>query len=193
MELPVSRGLRQITAGRERPLVLFDLVEALIIEHSHQRGISRCTVRILDFKRPFFLLTRSQTVAESLPRQAKSLVGHWASDGLLVFVTYTVLDPCIGHKQAVTVFFFINKLPVEQLTVLLYDATLNHLVASIDAIDHVEVRIAGAYLNSDRLSIIGELRIRTVEPVVGLRGRFRVIKPEYHKGHVYRVAFAHSL
>ena len=190
-ELPRRRRLRQIIRGRERPLVLFNLVEALVVEHCHQRGVSRCAVGIHDAQAPLFLLTGSQSVAEGFPRQSQPLVGHRTPDGLLVPVTLSVLHPGIGNEQAVAIFFLIGEFPVQQLGILLHYTTFYHLVTGIDAIDDVEVGIAGTYLYGDGLAVAGELAVRHIEPVVGLGGGLLVVKSEHHESHVYRVVFTY--
>ena len=189
-ELPGSRGLRQIVRRVERPLVLLDLIKTLVVEHCHQRSISRCTVRILDSQFPFLLLTRCQTVTEGFPCQSQFFVRHRTSDSLLVFVTYTVLNPRIGYEQTISIFLLIHKLPIEKFCILPHRTLLYDLVAGIDTIDHIKIRIAGTDLQSDGLSIVGELAVRNIEPVVCLCGRLCIVQAKDHKGHINRVAFA---
>ena len=173
--------------------MLLDLVKALVVEHSHQRSIGRRAVRIHDAQTPLFLLTRRQTVAEGLPRQAKLLVGRRTTDDLLVLVTLAVLHPSEGDKQAVAVFFLVDELSVNQFCILLHSTFLYDRVAGIDAIDDVEVWVAGANLHGDRFAVAGELAVRHVEPFVCLAGRLRVVQSEDHEGHVNRVLFTDGL
>ena len=112
---------------------------------------------------------------------------------MLVLMELSVLHPRIGDEQAVAVVFLVHELPVQQFAVLLHDALFYHGVAGIDAIHHVQVRIAGTHLNDDGLAVVGKLRGRGIEPVAGLGGRLRIVKTEHHKGHVYRVVFTDCL
>ena len=140
-ELPNGRGLRQIVGGCERPIVRLDLVKTLVIEHRHQRRISRCPVGIHHLQAPFLLLSGGQAVAERFPRQPQLLVGHRAFDGLLVTIAHAILHPRIAQQQTVAVFLLIFQFPVQQFTALLHHPTLNDLVSGIDGIDDVEVGV----------------------------------------------------
>ena len=114
-----------------------NLVEALIVEHSHQTGICRCTIRILNLQAPFLLLSRSQTIAEGLPRQTEFLVGHRTLDRLLMTIAYSLLHPCIGKQQPIAVFLLVFELTINQLTILLYLTLLYYLVVCIDGVEDV--------------------------------------------------------
>ena len=186
-ELPNGRRLRQIVGGCERPIVRLDLVKTLVVEHRHQRRISRCAVRIHHLQAPFLLLSGCQTVAERLPRQAQLLIGHRAFDGLLVAIAHAILHPRIAQQQTVAVFPLIFQFPVQQFTVLLHYPTLNDLVAGINAIDDMEVGVAGTNLQRHWCAVVGELAFRYIEPVVRRRGGFAVVESEDHKSHIHAV------
>ena len=186
-ELPNGRGLRQIVGRHERPIVHLDLVKTLIVEHRHQRRISRCPVGIHHLQAPFLLLSGGQAVAERLPRQPQLLVGHRAFDGLLMTIAHTILHPRIAQQQTVAVFLLIFQFPVQQFTALLHHPTLNDLVAGINAIDDMEVGVAGTNLQRHGCAVVGELALRHIEPVVRRRGGFGVVESEDYKGHVHTV------
>ena len=171
----------------------FNLIQALVVDHSHQRGVSGTAVGFHNTQAPLFLLSWCQTVAEGLPRQSQTFVGHRTSDGMLVLMELSVLHPCIAHQQAIAVCFLIGELSVQQFAILFHHTVFYHRVAGIDAIDHVDVRVARSHLNGNGFAVIGELRGRGIEPVVGLRSRLRVVQSEDDKRHVYRVVFAYSL
>ena len=92
--LPGSAGLRQIGGWGERPVVLFDGIQTLVVEHSHETGVGSCAVGFLNGESPFLLLTRRQSVAECLPLQLQLFVGHGTLDELAVTIALAVLDPC---------------------------------------------------------------------------------------------------
>ena len=163
------------------------LVETLIVEYGHERGIGWCSVRLGNLQLPFLLLTRCQTVTEGLPRQRQTFIGHRASDGLPVCMTLAVLYPCIGQQQSIAVFFLIGKLTINQLTVLLHATTFQQFIASKDRIDDMQVWITGTHLNGNWLAIAGKLAIRRIEPVVRLHGWLLVIKAKYHKLYIHLV------
>ena len=166
------------------------LVETLIVEHSQQRGISWCSVRLGNLQLPLLLLARCQAVTEGLPRHLQTLIWHRTSDGMLVYMALAVLDPCIGQQQAITVFFLIGKLPVNQFTVLLDATTFQQLFARIDRIDDMQVRIAGTHLDYNGLAITGELAIRRIKPVIRLQGWFLVVKAEHDKLDIHFIVSA---
>ena len=103
--------------GGKTPLVGLQLVEALVVEHSHQTGSSRTFVRLGDRQRPLFLLTGSQSVAEGCPLHFHPLVRHRTHDGLLVHIAAAVLDPRIGEQQAIMILLLILELAVQQRAV----------------------------------------------------------------------------
>ena len=51
----------------------------------------------------------------------------------------------------------------------------------------MQVWIAGTHLNGDRLTVVGELAIRRIEPVVSLRGRLLVVKSKHYKLHIHLI------
>ena len=140
-------------------MVRINLVEALIVEHSHERGISGCTVRLRYLQFPFFLLSRCQTVTERLPRRLQPLVRHRTCNGLLMHVAYAVLHPSEGQEQTIAILFLIGKLTINQRGIFFHAATLQHLVATENRVDDMQIRIAGTYLNCNGFTIIWELRV----------------------------------
>ena len=103
-----------------------------------------------------------------------------------------ILHPRISNQQAVTVFFLIRKLAVNQCTILLDAATFQQFVTRKDRIDDMQVRVAGANLHRNRLAIAGELVIGHVEPVVRLCGWLLVVQTKHHKRHVQLIVTACS-
>ena len=134
----------------KRPLVLADGVEALVVEHSHQTGISRFSVRTLNGQLPLFLLSWCQTVAEGGPRHLQLFLGHRTDDGSLMLMTDTILHPGEGEQQSVAVFFLVSKLAIDEGCILVNFPTLNHLVAGKEGIDDMEVGIRRTHLNGNR-------------------------------------------
>ena len=157
--LPQGGRQRQIVRRSKRPLVMTNLVEALVIEHSQQTGIGGCTVWILYLQAPLLLLPRNKTIAEGFPCQAQLLVRHRTLDGLVMAVTHAILHPGIGQQQAIAIFFLVGKLAINQFTVLLHLALLNDFLAGIDGVENVQVGSTAAHLQGDWRSIVGELLV----------------------------------
>ena len=191
-KVPTGKGLGQIVHRSKRPLVLAYLVQTLVVKHGHQRGISRCAVRIHHLQPPLLLLSGNQPVTERLPCQSQFLVWHRTLDTLLMDVTLVVLHPCIGHEQTVAVFFTIGEFPVEQFSVLFHHTTFNHLVACKNAIDDMKVRIDRSHLQCDGCTVVGELIVRHIEPVMGLKSRLHVVQAENNELHVNLVVTTNS-
>ena len=57
----------------------------------------------------------------------------------------------------------------------------------------MQIRVAGTHLDCNRRTVAGELAVRHVEPVIGLRGRFLVVQAEHHELHVHLVIATFSL
>ena len=108
-------------------------------------------------------------------------------------VTLTVLHPGEGQQQAIAVFFFVGQFQVQQLVTAVNSPPFDDLIAGKDAVDDMYVRIGRTYLNGDRLAVVGELRGRLPEPIVGLRSGTLIVEGEYHKLTLDGVALADSL
>ncbi len=185
--LPIGGGQRQIERGIEGPTMMIDLVEALVVEHGHERGVGRRTVGPRHAQRPLLLLSGRQAVAEGLPVHGEPLLGHRSHDGVSVGVAHAVLDPRKGQQQAVAVFFFICQLAVDECAVLPHAAALQQRFAAEHRIDDVQVRIAGTDLDGNGAAVGRKLRVGSVEPVVGLGGRALVVQTEHHELDVHAV------
>ena len=114
-------------------------IEALIVEHSHETGVSDSTVRLVNLQLPLLLLARGQAVAEGCPLQLQFLFGHGTADELLVTVALTILHPCEGQQEAVAVLLTVGELAI--LTILLDGTFLNLLLASKETIYNIGVGI----------------------------------------------------
>ena len=112
--LPVGRRQRYIDGGRQRPSVGSNLIEALVVERSHQLGIDRLTGSITDRERPFLLLSWFQTVAERSPLQFQLFVGQRTSYLGSMRVAVLILHPGKGQHQTVLIGFLVSQLEVEQ-------------------------------------------------------------------------------
>ena len=112
--LPVGRRQWYIDGGHQRPPVGSNLIEALVIERSHQLGIDRFTGSITDRERPFLLLSWFQTVAERSPLQFQLFVGQRTSYLGSMRVAVLILHPGEGQHQTVLIGFLVSQLEVEQ-------------------------------------------------------------------------------
>ena len=192
---PIPEGMRlwQCADRAERPTVGIQGIEALVVEHGHQRGVGRRAVGLSHLQAPLFLLAGHQPVAEGLPRQLQLLVGHGAAQEALVLVAHAVLHPGVCDEQSVAVFFFIGKLAVDERTALLHGTALNQRVTGKEPIDDVHIGIRRAYLHGDGCTVGRELVVRHVVPVVGRGGGHLVAKCKDHERHVERVLLADGL
>ena len=116
-------------------------IEALIVEHSHETGVSDSTVRLVNLQLPLLLLARGQAVAEGCPLQLQFLFGHGTADELLVTVALTILHPCEGQQEAVAVLLTVGELAIDELAILLDGTFLNLLLASKETIYNIGVGI----------------------------------------------------
>ena len=157
------------------------LIQALVVEHRHQRGVGRLAVRPRHGERPLFLLSWRQTVAEGLPRQFQVLVGQGALDMGRVAVAHVLLHPGEGQQDAVAPRFLIGQFAVDQFVALVDGARLDAMGAGEDAVDDMYVLTRRAYLDGHGLAVVGELAVRHPEPVVGLVGWPFVVEREDHK------------
>ena len=173
MPRAIGKGYRN---GRHQtPRMGIDLVEALVVERSHQLGIDRLTVSILDGERPLLLLSRRQSVTEGGPRQRQTFVGQGSTDGSRMGIANTVLYPRKGEQKTVVIFLLIFQFEVIQLVALIHSPLFDEFLTGKDTVDDVYVRIRRSHLYRDGLSVIGELSGREPEPVFGFRGRHLII------------------
>ena len=140
---------RYIYIRCKRPVVAIELFERLVVHRRHELCVCRRAVRVRHHEFPLFLLTRCQTVAEGFPAQRELLVGHRALDGRFVRIELAVLYPRKGEQQARAVRFLVGELLVPEGVALVHGTTLYDGVTRNDAIHHVHVVGAGAYLYSD--------------------------------------------
>ena len=169
------------------------LVEALVVERGQELGVSRRAVRVDDAQRPLLLLSWCKTVAERCPLHPQTGVGQRTGDAGLMAVHLAVLHPAVGEQQTVTVLLLIRQLEVDKSVAYVAVAAVYHLVAGIDGIDDVQIRVGGSHLQGDGLAIAGEARATQVEPVVGFLGGRRVVEREHGERLLQRLASADGI
>ena len=155
-----------------------NLIETLVIERRHQLCIGRRAVGFLHRQRPFLLLARCQAVTEGLPLQLQLFVGQWPQNLRLVGIELTLLHPGEGEQQTVAIFRFVCQFAVNELIRTVDGTTLDNAVATDDAVDDMHVLSRRAYLYGDGGAVVGELGIRHIEPIIGLKGRPLVVEVE---------------
>ena len=96
-------------------------------------------------------------------------------------IALAILYPGEVQGNAITIFLFIGKLTVDEFVGLVHGTRLYQPVGGKDAIDNMDILVRRAYLEGDRLTVVGEPAIRLIEPVVGLCGRTFVVEGEHHE------------
>ena len=163
------------------PRKLCQLIQALVIERSHELCIDRTAFGILHHERPLLLLTRGETIAEGGPLQLKLLLGQGPFDLCLMGIAMSLLHPSEGVQQAVAIFLFIGGLDIQQLMALIDEALLDDLFSSKDTIYDMHILGRRTHLDGDGRAVVRELCGRLPEPVVCLNNWHLVVEGEHHE------------
>ena len=167
--------------------MFLQLIETLVIECSHQLGIGRLTFRIKNAECPLLLLARGKLVAEGGPLQFQALVGQGALYHGRMLIAPAVLHPGKGHEQTVSVSLFVGGFYLKETVAPVNGTTLDHLISCKDAIHDMNVLVGRTHLDGNGRSVIGELRRRLIEPVIGSFCWGLVVEREQHETTLQRV------
>ena len=121
--------------------MLRQLIKTLIIKRRHHLGIYRLAVTVFHAECPLFLLTWCQTITEGRPLHTEFLIWQRTENLCRMGIALAILHPSKGQQQTVAIVLLVVEFQVQQLIVTVYGSTLNHLIASEDAIDDMHVSI----------------------------------------------------
>ena len=122
-------------------------------------------------ERPLLALPRRELVAERLPRQAQPVVRHGAGDEIAMGVKLAADHPCGPDGKSVAIAAVIFEAAGEKGVTDRLAALLNNLLVGDDVVIDAGGGVGDAELHIDRAAVGGELRLRTVGPVVCECGR----------------------
>ena len=94
-------------------------------------------------------------------------------------IEFSFSYPCTIEENAVTIFFFIDKLPIIQSVALIHYSTLDDLLTADDGIDDMLIQVGSSHLDMNRFSVIRESVRGSIEPVMSFDNRLLVVYAKY--------------
>ena len=164
-----------------------NIVKAHVIHRCHELCTSGLAHFICNLKRPCFLLSGREFVAESNPFRVKFQFRFGTTNSYIMAMEHTIFHPSISQCDAVMIFFLIFQGTCTQFIIQRKSATFKHLAARKHAIVHHDIMPARTYLHIDRLAIFSEMVTARIEPILCFVSRLLVFQREYRKRTVQRI------
>ena len=176
--LPIAVWQPLAESQRHFPGMFSQLVERLIIKHTHQLCLGWLAVRSRHMQGPLLLLSRSETVAESLPGDIQFLFRQRTGDADFSGIAFAVLHETIVDHHTRSIFLSVGEWQGHDTVAQFPGAFLQQFVAGDDGINDMRSVFRRTHLHIYRLSIMREGLRRLVIPFGGWLHRMGILDAE---------------
>ena len=154
--LPIAVWQPLAESQRHFPGMFSQLVERLVIKHTHQLCLGRLAVRSRNMQGPLLLLSRSETVAESLPGDIQLLLRHRTGDADFSGIAFAVLHETIVDHHTRSIFLSVGEWQGNDAVAQFPGTLLQQSVAGDVGINDMRSVFRRTHLHIYRLSITRE-------------------------------------
>ena len=176
--LPIAVWQPLAESQRHFPGVVSQLVERLVIKHTHQLCLGWLAVGSRNLQGPLLLLSRSETVAESLPGDVQLLLRQRTGDADFSGIAFAVLHETIINHHTRSIFRLVGEWQGNDAVAQLPGAFFQQFVASDDGINDVRSVFRRTHLHIYRFSITREGLRRLIIPFSGWLHRMGILDAE---------------